>query len=257
MTKYLSLNFKYMENYYFWLSAFSRKKILLRTFVKSWKWTLPSLIVAGLGYFLLYDILKASHFNAFLSLLTSLSLFAVVKYKDKLKKKNIFLFRASYTAATGIILFWMLIALGLPKLGILLSLALVLFFISPFLNYLPFKLSKERIMFTIWILIILALGIDFINSFNGDFACRFASFAFCFGFMLFNAYELKQMDKDLQYGLTKEDIKKMTDDWCFDLSVNFLGMICFAEAVRLVAKMIYVTPDKKIVLPQSSQKVVS
>ena len=234
-----------MENYYFWLSAFSRKKILLRTFVKSWKWTLPSLIVAGLGYFLLYDILKASHFNAFLSLLTSLSLFAVVKYKDKLKKKNIFLFRASYTAATGIILFWMLIALGLPKLGILLSLALVLFFISPFLNYLPFKLSKERIMLTILALIILSLVIDFINSFNGDFTCRFAAFAFCFGFMLFNALELKQMDKDLQYGLTKADIKRMTDDWCFDLSVNFLGMICFAEAVRLVAKMIFNVPIKQ------------
>ena len=201
-----------MENYYFWLSAFGRKKILLRTFVKSLKWTLPSLFVAGLGDFLLHDILKASPFNALLSLLTSFSLFAVVKYQDKLKKKNLFL---------------------------------VLFFISPFLNYLPMKLSKERIMLAIMALIILSLVIDFICVFNGDFTCRFAAYAFCLGFMLFNAMELKQMDKDLQYGLTKEEIKKMTDDWCFDISVNFLGMICFAEAVRLIAKIAANVPVKK------------
>ncbi len=232
-----------MENYYFWLSAFGRKKILLRIFVKSWKWTLPALLAAGLGYFLLHDTLEAAPFNALLSLLTSFSLFAVVKYKDNLQKKN--LFRASYMAATSIILFWIMISLGLPKFGILLSLALVLFFISPVLNYLPLKLSKEKIMLPIWALIILSLVIDFINLFNGDFTCRFASFAFCLGFMLFNALELKQMDKDLQYGLTKEEIKKMTDDWCFDISVNFIGMICFAEAVRLVAKMISNVPVKQ------------
>ena len=232
-----------MENYYFWLSAFSRKKILLRTFVKSWKWTLPSLFVAGLGYFLLYDTLKASHFNALLSLLTSFSLLAVVKYEDKLKKKN--LFRASYIAATSIILFWIMIALGLPKFGILLSLALVLFFISPFLNYLPLKLSKDIIILIIFALIMLALIIDFIFLFNGDFTCRFAAFAFCFGFMLFNAFELKQMDKELQDGLTQEELKKMTDNWCFDLSVNFIGMIYYAEAVRLVAKIISNVPVKQ------------
>ena len=232
-----------MENYYFWLSAFGRKKILLRTFVKSWKWTLPALLAAGLGDFLLHDTLKAAPFNALLSLLTSFSLFVVVKYKDKLQKKN--LFRAAYTAASAIILFWIMISLGLQKFAILLSLALVLFFISPVLNYLPLKLSKEKIMLPIWALIILSLVIDFINSFNGDFTCRFASFAFCLGFMLFNALELKQMDKDLQYGLTKEEIKKMTDDWCFDISVNFIGMICFAEAVRLVAKMISNVPVKQ------------
>lgn len=234
-----------MENYYFCLSAFGRKKVLLRTFVKSWKWTLPSLFVAGLGYFLLYDTLKASPFNAFLSLLTSLSLFAVVKYKDKLKKKNLFLFRASYMTATSIILFWIMIALGLPKFGSILGLALVLFFISPFLNYLPLKLSKETIMLTIGALMILALIFDFINSFNRDFSFHFVSFAFCFSFMMFNAMELKLMDKDLQYGLTTEGIKKMTDDWCFDMSINFLGMICYAEAVRLVAKMISLDPSKK------------
>ncbi len=234
-----------MENYYFWLSAFGRKKILLRTFVKSLKWTLPSLFVAGLGDFLLHDILKASPFNALLSLLTSFSLFAVVKYQDKLKKKNLFLFRAYYMATTSIILFWIMIAIGLQKFGILLSLALVLFFISPFLNYLPMKLSKERIMLAIMALIILSLVIDFICVFNGDFTCRFAAYAFCLGFMLFNAMELKQMDKDLQYGLTKEEIKKMTDDWCFDISVNFLGMICFAEAVRLIAKIAANVPVKK------------
>lgn len=234
-----------MENYYFFLSAFSRKKILLRTFVKSWKWTLPSLLVAGLGYFLLNDTLKASPFNALLSLLTSLCLFAVVKYKDKLQKKNLFLFRASYMAATSIILFWVMIALGLPRFGISLSLALVLFFISPFLNFLPLRLSKERVMLAIVALIILSLIIDFICVFNGDFTCRFAAYAFCLGFMLFNAFELKQMDRDLQYGLTKEEIKKMTDDWCFDISVNFIGMICFAEAVRLFAKIISNVPVKR------------
>lgn len=234
-----------MENYYFCLSAFGRKKILLRTFVKSWKWTLPSLLVAGFGYFLLNDTLKGLPFNAFLSLLTSFSLFAVVKYQDKLKKKNLFLFRATYMATTSIILFWMMIPLGLPKFGILLSLALILFFISPFLNYLPLKLSKESILLAIALLIILAIILDFINSFNGDFSCRFISIAFCLSFMMFNALELKQMDKNLQYGLTKEEIKKMTDDWCFDMSINFLGMICYAEAVRLVAKIISLAPSKK------------
>lgn len=234
-----------MENYYFCLSAFGRKKILLRTFIKSWKWTLPSLLVAGLGYFLLYDTLKVSPFNALVSLLTSFSLFAVVKYKDKLKKKNLFLYRAFYMAATSIILFWIMIALGLPKFGILFALALVLFFMSPFLNYLPLKLSKERILLAIGVLVILAIILDFINSFNGDFSCRFISFAFCFSFMMFNALELKQMDKDLQYGLTQDEIKKMTDDWCFDISINIIGMICYAEAVRLVAKMISIAPSIK------------
>lgn len=232
--------------------AFSRKKFLLRTFVKSWKWTLPCLCGAWLGYFFLHEGLKAFPFNAFLALLTSLSLFAVVKYKDKLEKKGIFVFRASYMAATTIILFWIMIALGMPNFAGLLSLALVLFVLSPFLNYLPFKLSKQIIMLVILGLIILSLLIDFICIFKGDFTCRFAAFAFCLGFMLFNAAALKQMDKELQDGLTKENVKKMTDNWCFEMAVNFIGMICYAEAVRLVAKMISTVPPQ-----QDVKKVVS
>lgn len=234
-----------MENYYFWLSARRRRNVLLLTFIKSWKWTLPSLLIASIGYLLLHDYLEASPFNAFFSLVTSFSLFAVVKYKEKLEKKKLFIFRACYMATTGIILFWIMIALGLLNFGYFLSLALVMFFISPFLNYLPLKFSKEAIMLITVALIFLSLIIDFILSFFGDFACHYIAFSFCFGFMLFNAWELKKMDKELQDGLTQEELKKMTDNWCFDLFVNFIGMIYFAEAVRLVAKITSIVPQQK------------
>lgn len=241
-----------MENYYFWLSARSRRKLLLVTFIKSWKWIFPSLIGAWAGYLLLYDVLKASHFNAFLSLMTSFSLFAVAKYKDKLEKKNIFLYRLCYMIATSIILFWMMIALGLQKFGMLLGFALILFFISPLLNYLPFKLSQPKISLCALFLIGLALVVDFIISFYGNFNCRFISAVLCFIFMLFNASELKNMDSELQYGLMQKEIKEMTDNWSFDLAVNFIGMIFFAESMRLVSKVISNLPKTKAIKKAAS-----
>lgn len=236
-----------MENYYC-LSARSRKRILFMTFVKSWKWTFPSLLVATLAYILLHDVLKASHFNALLTLLTSFSLFAVVKYKNKLDKKKFFSFQICYALATSVILFWMMITLGFIKFTIFLSLALVLFLISPLINHLrlPFISSREKIIAMIYILIILALIADLIAAFFDIFTCHFASFVFCFGFMLLNALELKQMDKELQYGLTKTDIKNLTDNWSFDMFINFIGMIYYFEAVRLVAKMILSSQNPKI-----------
>ena len=234
-----------MENYYFWLSAYSRKKILLLTFIKSWKWIAPSLVGAFLGYLLLHDALEACHFNAFLSLITSFSLFAVVKYKDKLEKKKFFSFRPCYMIATSVILFWMMITLGLQKFGMFLGVALILFFISPLLNYLPFKLSQAKITLCALFLIGFALVIDFIISLFGNFNYLFISVAQCFIFMLFNAFELKHMDDDLQYGLMQKEIKEMTDNWSFDLAVNFIGMIFFAETVRLVSKIISALQNAK------------
>lgn len=244
-----------MENYYFWLSAQQRRNILLRTFVKSWKWTAAALALACSLYALLHNILHDFAFFYLTSLLTSFSLFFVILYKDKFKKQ--LLFRLSYTAATGIILFWILLALEPAKFFLFLFGAVILFVISALFNLLPWKLSQFKIQLMVIPVIALAVILGFVLLLFNINGFYIFSGVFCLLFMLFNAEELSKMDKMLQNGLTSADIKKMTDDWCFDMFGNFIGMFFYPEAVRILSKVKSLSTSSQAVPLNSSQKVVS
>ena len=235
-----------MEKYY-WFSARDRRKILLQTFVKSWKWILCSVIEALVLYFLFYNLLKNAPFAYLLSLLTSLSLFWVVVKKEKLLQKSVFCFRCCYVAATGVIVFWMMFFNGLLCFALFLLLATLLFLISPWLNKLPFDLTESKVKQSVFVCILCFMVINFVLVMLNISQSIFSATTFCLIFMFFNAMELKQMDKFLQKGLMEEEIQTATENWCFDMFGNFIGMIFFSESVRFISKLVPIIVTKKAV----------
>ena len=52
-------------------------------------------------------------------------------------------------------------------------------------------------------------------------------------------------DKFLQKGLMEEEIQTATENWCFDMFGNFIGMIFFSESVRFISKLVPIIVTKK------------